>query len=287
MTPTIPLQKLCDIPPAPDRYSLVRRSVANDGSLLFLAAEPGGPKRFHLAVVRPNGSLQTIELPEVDLSFPLVDIFPSGKVLLVGRRCDWHDDLNGAVFDPKTASVSRILLGDGIERTYVDALGRIWVSYFDEGIFGGGGGPGPTPIGAAGLICFSEAGERLWEYPEDDGMADCYALNVWNSEAVIFFYTDFPLCRITSDFKLAYWKPGLSGCHEFAISDNEVLFSGQYHDSADTAYLGRFETVETLATRRVRLTLPDGSPVPRGQLLGRGKHLYFFDTSAAYRASLD
>jgi hypothetical protein len=172
---------------------------------------------------------------------------------------------------------------------YVDALGRIWIGYFDEGVIGnfGWGRSGARPIGAAGLVCFSELGEKIWEYPADEGMVDCYALNVWGSEAAIFFYTTFPLCGISSDFKLAYWETGLRGCHQFAICESKVLFSGQYRDPPDVAYLGKLEAREVLRTQRVRLLLPDGSGVPEGQLLGRGKHLYFFDDRSVYRASVD
>src|SRR5262249_22084105 len=210
-----------------DGYLSVAKSVAGDGSLLFLSIEPTGAnavtqtytsgigifpktrmsdaKRFRLLIRRADSSPQTIDLPELDLTFPLVDIFPDGKVLVVGPRCAWrgHEnyDLNGVIFDPRTAKVSRILLGDGINSAYVDALGRIWVAYADEGIFGnfGWGNPGPTPVGAAGLVCFSEAGEKIWEYPADANCAidDCYALNVSGSEVALFFYTDFPLCRIS------------------------------------------------------------------------------------------
>lgn len=317
----IRFQKLTDIPIPSDGYSLVAKSVANDGSLLFLSIEPTGvdavtatcesggtaesggaifpettmkePNRFRLSIWRADGSLRTIELPGLDETFPLVDIFPDGKILVAGRRCAWRDqddyDLNGAVFDPNTGMLSRILLGDGINSAYVDALGRIWVAYFDEGIFGnfGWGIPGPKPVGSPGLVCFSELGEKIWEYPEDDAMADCYALNVSDAEAAIFFYTDFPICRISSDFKLERWATNLRGCHQFAITKTAALFSGQYREPSDVAYLGRFETGQLVDTRQVRLLLPDGSGLPKGQLLGRGRHLYFFDAVSAYRASLD
>jgi len=308
-------QKIGDVPQPSDDYALVANSVANDGALLFLSIEPTGisavaetetrgigtfpkarmkdAKRFRLAISRPGEVLRTIALPPLDVTFPRVDIFPNGTVLIVAPRCKWRGpgdcDLNGVIFDPETAQVSRILLGDGISSVYVDALGRIWVAYFDEGVFGnfGWGNPGPTPIGAGGLVCFSERGQKIWEYPGDHGMADCYALNVSGSEAAMFFYTDFPLCRISSDFKLAYWKTGLRGCHQFAISERKVLFSGQYGDPSDVAYLGNLEAREVLRTRRVQLLLPDGSAVPEGQLLGRGRHLYFFDARSVYCASVD
>ena len=314
---SIRFQKLTDIPVPSSGYSLVANSVANDGSLLFLSIEQAGTdavretyasgigifpktrmkeaKRFHLSIWRATSPLQTIDLPELDLTFPLVDMFPDGRILVVGPRCSWRGDedydLNGVVFDPKRAKLSRILLGDGINSAYVDALGRIWVAYGDEGIFGnfGWGSPGPAPVGAAGLVCFTETGEKIWEYPADSNgmMADCYALNVSGSEATIFFYTDFPICRVSSKFDLSYWKTELSGCHEFAISRDVVLFSGEYNDPPDAAYLGRFETHGHMDARQVRLFLPDGSCLPKGQLLGRGKHLYFFDALSVYRASLD
>ena len=313
----IRFQKLTDMPVPSGGYSLVANSVANDGSVLFLSIEQTGTdavretyasgigifpktrmkeaKRFHLSIWRANSPLQTIPLPELDLTFPLVDMFPDGRILVVGRRCSWRGngdyDLNGAVFDPKTAKVSRILLGDGINSAYVDALGRIWVAYGDEGIFGnfGWGGPGPTPVGAAGLVCFAETGEKIWEYPanSDGMMADCYALNVSGSEASIFFYTDFPICRISNKFELSYWKTGLSGCHEFAITSDAALLSGQYNDPPDAAYLGRLEMDGHMNVRQVRLLLPDDTHLPKGQLLGRGKHLYFFDALSVYRATLN
>src|SRR5262249_54472563 len=98
---SIRLQKLADIPVPRDGYSLVTRSVANDGSLLFLSIEPDGAdavrethsrgggvfpktqmkaaKRFRLTLVAADGSAREIELPELDVTFPLVDVFPDGR----------------------------------------------------------------------------------------------------------------------------------------------------------------------------------------------------------------
>ena len=313
---SIRFEKIADIPSVTDGYSVITKSVANDGALLFLSIEESGieavreteasgagifpktrmneVKRFRLTICRANSSLQTIDLPELDLTFPLIDVFPDGKVLIASPRCSWrgHDDydLNGVIFDPKTAKMSRILLGDGINSAYVDALGRIWVAYFDEGVIGNFGwrDPGPAPIGDAGLVCFSEAGKKIWEYPDSaNRIVDCYALNVSGAEAAIFFYTEFPICRISNNFELAHWETQLRGCHQFAISKSAVLFSGQYHDPPDAAYLGQFGRDSRLSIQQVRLSLPGSSNLVDGQLLGRGKYMYFFDSLAVYRASLD
>lgn len=313
-TDAIRFVKVCDIPIQADGYSLVTTSAANDGSLLLLFIEPAGrnavhereehglgslprPRmrdrsRFRLLTLSPPGMITTIELPELDVTFPLVDVFPDGRILVVGSRCAWRGpndyDLNGIVFDPGSGQVSRILLGDGINRVGIDRLGRIWVAYFDEGIFGnfGWGNPGPRPIGAAGLVCFAASGEKLWELA-DDSMADCYALNVCGSEAFIYLYTEFPICRIAADFKQTSWTTTLRGCHELAISEAQVLLSGQYEDPPDVGYVGTLQFGELRDVRKVRLQLPDGTPLPMRRLQGRGEHMYFFNEASVYRARLD
>lgn len=311
---TIKFQKIAEIPTTSDGYSLVKKSLANDGSLLFLFVEPAGKDAVRERYTDPGGSsfpqstmntarrfrlVQTggehervVELPKLDLTFPHVDVFPSGKVVVVGARCEWrneHDyDLNGGIFDPITGRLSRILLGDGIEDLYVDSLDRIWVSYFDEGVFGnfGWGGPGPRCVGAAGLVCFSETGEKIWEYSADPPIADCYALNVTGSEAAIYFYTEFPVCKISTDFRLKCWNTGLSGCHHFAISDRAILMSKQYTDAPSTGYLGILGENSVTDIRKVKFVLPSGAEIPEGQLLGRGRHMYFFDDVSVHRATL-
>jgi hypothetical protein len=175
--------------------------------------------------------LETIELPKLDVTFPLVDIFPTEAKMLLA----YDYDLNGPVLDPRSGRSTRILLGDGIDRARTDKLGRIRVSYFDEGILGnfGWGPPGPAPIGSAGLLRFSDIGEKIWEYPQEasETISYCYALNVSGSEAAIFFYTDFPICRISSDFRLEYLKTDLRGRHQLAISETKALLSSRYGDA--------------------------------------------------------
>ncbi|MCA6120391.1 hypothetical protein J6500_00510 [Bradyrhizobium sp. WSM 1704] len=245
--------------------------------------------------VTPAAS-HTIELPELDLTFPEVDVFPDGRVLVAGPRCEWRSDsdfdLNGAVVQPATGQVARILLGDGISAVQIDDLGRIWVGYLDEGVFGNfgwGSGSRPTPVGAAGLVCFSDAGEKLWEFPNNHSysIADCYALNVSGTNAIAFFYTKFPICRIDRDFEVSFRTTNLAGCHTFAVSDTEALFSGQYGDPPDAAYLGRLSPGRLSDVRRLRMLMPDGSARSGGRLVARGKALYHFDAERVCRFSLD
>lgn len=303
---SVQFEKIGAAPTLPG-FSLAASGVAGDQSLLFLFVEDSGrqavfesdhggigsfpravmnsPKRFRL-MRESAGSVQSIDLPLLDIAFPKVDIFPDGQVLLAGTRCNWRAetdyDLNGIIFDPHTGQANRVLFGDGISDLQIDERGRIWVAYFDEGIFG-------NSVGQAGLVCFSTLGEKVWEFPIDADYAidDCYALNVSGAEAVIFFYSDFPVCKIGADFQLSWWRTELQGCHAFAVSGTEILFSSQYRESSETAHLGRLAADKLIDVRQVRLSMPDGSGRPPGRLQGRGRHLYHFGEDGVYRATVD
>jgi len=64
---------------------------------------------FRLSILQVDGMRRTIELPPLDVTFPHVDVFPDGKILLLASRSGWRAnggyDLNGIVFDPKTANI--------------------------------------------------------------------------------------------------------------------------------------------------------------------------------------
>lgn len=71
----------------------------------------------------------------------------------------------------------RLELGDASEDIQTTPNGLIWVSYFDEGVFGGG-------VGEQGLVCFGADGEVLFKYADFAEqntlpmICDCYAINV-------------------------------------------------------------------------------------------------------------
>ena len=93
------------------------------------------------------------------------------------------------------------VVGDGVEHMFTTSAGDIWVAYFDEGVFGnyGWGGPGPTPIGAPGIVRFGADLSLRWSFPMNTSMADCYAFNVDDHEIWACYYTEFPIARIADD----------------------------------------------------------------------------------------
>jgi hypothetical protein len=286
-------------------FSLTASGVAGDQSLLFLF-EPseGGASRapaLRASGVLPHpkmgrlrryrllksnaGSELWIDLPPLELHLSKIDLFPDGRVLLASSRWNFQVEtdynLNGIIFDPQARQASRVGLGDGISDLQIDQRGRIWVGYFDEGVVG-------SSVGQAGLVCFSDLGDKVWEFPADADhtIDDCYALNVTGADAAIFYYSDFPVCKIGADFELSWRQTELQGCHAFAMSETEILFSSQYREPPETGHLGRLAADEIVDVRQVRLLMPDGSGRPPGRLQDRGRHLYHFGEDGIYRATV-
>lgn len=309
--------KVADIPTFSDEFALVAAHVSNDGVGLFLYVERKAeewvfnsvntghgvfpktrmdePARFVL-LQTSGGEISKCELPALNTKFPRVDVFRDGRILIVGTRSAWRSaedyDLNGLIYDPRSGAQTHVCLGDGIEDVSVDSLDRIWVSYFDEGIFGnfGWGSIGPKPIGASGLNCFSAGGDLVRSFPFDDGFGgimDCYAMNVQGQTTAIYFYTEFPLCRISSDFERHYWETELSGCRQFAIGESRVLFDRQRKDPPSVGYLAELGDGRIGQPQKVEFLLPDKTPIFDGWLLGRGAEMHYFENTGWYKASLN
>jgi len=118
-------------------------------------------------------------------------------------------------------------------------------------------------------------------------MAECYALNVSGSQAVAYYYTDFPICRVSDDFRVTYWTTQLRGCRELAVTRSRALLTAQYNDPPGIGYVGLLEGNDFRSVGQVRFLLPDGTQIPTHSFVGRGRHLYYFDAAGAYRATLD
>ena len=112
-TATFDFEFIAERPTAPAGYEFVSTSISTDGKGLFLFAQKelkdqvlgtvknaGGAifpntsvnaeTRFKLIVL--HGSYATeIDLPPLDITFPISDLFCDGRILLAGARCRWRD----------------------------------------------------------------------------------------------------------------------------------------------------------------------------------------------------
>lgn len=121
--------------------------------------------------------------------------------------------------------------GEAFEEIVVGKEG-IWISYFDEGIFGNG-------ISTEGLVFFDMTGKLLLRYHSDllnsSEIADCYALCKGNGTTVwIFPYTDFPLVEINPKERTvrSYSVPELlHGSHALCIRGRYAYFFDPYNSN--------------------------------------------------------
>ena len=87
----------------------------------------------------------------------------------------------------RAGRLERILdLGDASKDVQTTSDGKIWVSYFDEGVYGGG-------IGQHGVVCFDSRTGAIFKYSdfaeqhELPLIDDCYAMNVVGDDEVWLF----------------------------------------------------------------------------------------------------
>jgi hypothetical protein len=252
------------------------------------------PRRYDASVVIHDGrSARRIELRDVDITFPSVQLLRRDELLVVGARCrrysDGTFDLNGHVFDLAGQPRRQMLLGDGINSVQTSADGRIWVSYGDEGIygnFGWGAQHNSEPIGSAGLVRFDEFGHVEWKYepPSDvEPMDDCYALNVTPTAVWACYYSAFPLVRIAANDDIDTWNSPIAGAHGLSIDEDRVLFCGGY-EGRETCSLCVIRSDRLSLVDSFALALPDTAANPH--IRARGPAVHVFVGTIWYRLDL-
>ncbi|CAG0935008.1 hypothetical protein TFLX_03832 [Thermoflexales bacterium] len=233
-----------------------------------------------------------IEIVRQRWNYHQVQPLPDGEILLVCARSRYRGqddyDLNARVFSSDGKLKREFLLGDGIRDVQATHAGQLWVSYFDEGVFGNYGWK--EPIGASGLVQWDKFGNRLYEFSpsfEWGTICDCYALNVVsNAETWCYYYTEFPLVQIRNGRITAVWRGSISGSDGFLVWRDFVLFRGGYddHDLYHLVRLGKNDQMESVAT--YRLTDNEDTLLTPEQIATRGCFLYLLQEASCYRLDL-
>ena len=239
-------------------------------------------KNYPVTFFRFNGRelLQKTELAEIETTFPKAQPLPNEEILLVGLRCDYRDgdpEKNAVVYAKDGKILRQFVLGDGINDVQTTNDGLIWVSYFDEGVFGNFGWN--EPMGSSGLNCFNSTGQLVWQFqPPDrfDSICDCYSLNVAQDTAWACYYTDFPLVKIDSSKQVEGWKNEICAANALAVNSKCVLFWGGYQEQSTRCVLQNFGDQILIGQREISLNLPDGLDIDGANIIGRGSILHAF-----------
>jgi hypothetical protein len=236
------------------------------------------PKAHHL-IYWEGLSQRTVRF-EKSTGILTLHVQPFGEGWLLGEARGGRAD----VYDRAGRPLRVLDLGDASEDVQTTTKGHIWVSYFDEGVFGGG-------IGGHGVVCFDSAGRAKFNYSEFAEqnqlpfISDCYAVNVVSDEEVwLSYYTDFPLVSIR-DFHLDRILNGF-GCMDraFALLGESVLFPKCYTRSVGKSQLLRRALSDSGQTETLE-AVDDAGVVIDGifTAAARGPHFYLCTQTALYK----
>ncbi|WP_380166198.1 hypothetical protein [Jannaschia sp. R86511] len=221
-----------------------------------------------LATYDNTGALthSTVVDQEMQLSIPLVQPMGGNGYLVVGGSCEWRPDgveQNARVVDADGRTVRQGCLGDGVQHLQRAADGTLWVGYSDEGVFGnyGWNDPGPQPLGAAGLVQWSEEFVPLWEHDQEPSIYDCYTLNVSSQAGVLTCsYDEFAVTVIDKGNERSYATHKVEGPRGLLVDGDRVVLIGDYN-SPGLVIQGRLTEGRFVETGRAQLAI-SGQPLP-------------------------
>jgi hypothetical protein len=284
LTPPHPGDELVAVSVGPSGEAVALWSTAAGQTTLLGRVPERPPVPARIATYWPDPG-PVVEIAEFDLAFPIPAPMPDGRVLAVASRCRWRPggpDPNAVIFDDAGLRVGEGVVGDGIEHMFTTSAGDIWVAYFDEGVFGnyGWGGPGPTPIGAPGIVRFGADLSLRWSFPMNTSMADCYAFNVDDPEIWACYYTEFPIARIADDAVRHWTNAAARGPRALIIAGTRCVLVGGYGpDSRGGLLVGELGDSSFVPISHHALDLP----AERVRYVARGNELNVFAGNQWYK----
>ena len=293
--------KNLDFSQLPKDWRVTRASLDWKGSPLLLVEEgkppyPSGdtstearikwintpPKAQHL--IHWEGFSQRVLTFERPTRLFTFNVQPFDEGWLVGESRGGHADICDKAGRPQRT----LDLGDAIKDIQTTADGRIWVSYFDEGVFGGG-------LGQHGLVCFEGNAQPIFRYSEFAEqnqlpfIDDCYALNVVNEDEVwLSYYSDFPLVSI-KNFRLEQvWKEFDCIDGAFALTGATVIFQKCYTRREGNSQLLRRKLSGSAQSELLDVVDETGAPIlGLFTVTARGPNLYLLTGTALYKMQMN
>lgn len=239
------------------------------------------PNRYRIHH-REDGLWKSVDLPETTENFHHLQPIGADGWLLVRSMTDalkGDDDQNAHLYRTDGSIVRSFYAGDAIQDIQATEGRTIWISYFDEGVFG------PRKFSRSGLVALDERGDCQFEFAELWGevepIADCYAFNAAGEDRVwVYYYTGFPLIRLEGRRIAEAWSDcPVKGSSGFAIDADLALFGGGYGDK-------KCLRLVRLGDQRAEKIIPideEERAIEAFEVFGRGPRL-FLKTSDDLRA---
>ncbi|WP_416150265.1 hypothetical protein ACM26V_04565 [Salipaludibacillus sp. HK11] len=279
------LQKCMDYS---SNLNFIDGQITKDGTLLLIESNLHELDFFQRPVTKNNwtiqmikgNSVETVELENVPLIPTHVDLFSDGSLLILQGRClkdGTYIEQNARRYNRNGQLIEAFTLGDGIEQVQIDETDTIWVSYFDEGVFGNYGWE--QPMGSDGLIAYKINGQKLWGAC-NYAIVDCYALNVVSSKEVNFYYYDEFFLVQLNEMKetIRYRIKGDDTLEQFMFDETGLI--GQVDWNTIMRFRIKNRTISP--KEKIQLTGEKGKPII-GPVFMRGTFLYAYGKDGLYK----
>jgi hypothetical protein len=256
------------------------RTLSSSGAS-FAKSRANAPNHFAIHYLLGD-DWRRLDLQETDENFHAVQPLGPNHWLLVRSRADVKADQNATVFDMQGRPQWSFNAGDGIQDAQATENNDIWISYFDEGVFGNMG------KGEAGLVCMDSRGQPFLKYNDSAGesqISDCYALNVCSrKETWLYYYVDFPLVQLVDGKPMRTWLDvPVRGSHAFAVGHDRVLFCGSY-EMPDRLFL---VGLESMSVEELQVLDEHGQLLASFHPIGRRSSLHLSTADTLYRLDID
>lgn len=296
MSRAIIAHHLFDFAPVLSGWNKISVSAGPNGDLVILASRQdldyrkyehaaaqllrGQPKNFRVYHLMERG-WDVLDLQETRHKLHYIQPLFQDQWVGVRVRSAGNADDNGHIYSARGDLVRAVAFGDGIQDIQTTADGQIWVSYFDEGIFG------DTTFGRTGLACFDQNDLITFGFNgmKQGSIASCYALNVVsNDEAWLCPYTNFQLVKVRNNQVDHFWDNNpIRGSRAFAISEERVLFSGGYSDKGKLFIVSLYRLDgQELLKEECHAVDENGEEVKFTNAFGRGSRLYLETDQSLY-----
>ncbi|MGG0174705.1 TetR family transcriptional regulator [Gottfriedia acidiceleris] len=202
-----------------DTYEIIDTDWKDEYGLVVLLKEK---KKYTLFFNEENFLSLNLKV-----DFPIVRWVDRETIVIVDSREELKKD-NVFILNINGIIVDSFNCGDGVEDVEVGKEG-IWISYFDEGVFGSG-------ISTEGLVLFNLEGKVLFRYHSDlfkgPIIDDCYAISKGKGSSIwLFPYSEFPLLQLypeSREIKTYKVPVKFRGSHAISIRGKYAYFYGGY-----------------------------------------------------------